>query len=167
MNKAACLALCLTLAGALAGASGGADAPAPGANSPTAAADGADGLGMVLGVPDPAALQGLLALSPDQKEKLEVIRQAARAQHAKHLQRLRALVESLAAQLQAKAPESDLQGTLQRLKAERLSQQADQNAALDEAQGVLSPTQAAQYVVYLRDQMMQAGYKRWKTQHGR
>ena len=127
-------------------AEGPADAPA----SPEAVAGGE--------LPDPEGLQLPLALSPEQKDKLKVIREKRR----QHQQKVLQLIRSLSEQLQAKAPDSDLQATLDALKAERRGQQADQDALMDQAQAVLNPTQAAQYVLRLRDQML-AGMKRWKA----
>jgi hypothetical protein len=114
------------------------------------------------GLPDPDSLQQALALSPEQKDKLKVIRQAGREKRRQHQQKVLQLIRTLADQLQAKASDADLQATLDALKAERRAQQADQDALMDQAQAVLSPTQAAQYVLRLRDQM-KAGLKRWKA----
>jgi hypothetical protein len=121
-----------------------------------------EAMGPAQEMPDPASLQQELSLSPEQKEKLKVIHRAGREKRQLHQQKIQALITTLSDQLLAKAPDSDLQGTLDSLKAEHRAQQADQDAAMDQAQAVLSPTQAAQYVIHLRDKMKE-GLKRWKA----
>jgi hypothetical protein len=124
--------------------------------------------GMAAGDPGQAfeELQSQLDLSSDQQNKLKVISEDAQARNREHMKAMMALIKTLDAQVQAKAPDGDLQATLDKIKAEHKAMQADKDAVMDQRENVLNVHQSAKFVLALRDKMRQGMLRRMRKQGG-
>jgi Spy/CpxP family protein refolding chaperone len=107
-------------------------------------------------------LKDQLGLSDDQVAKLKAIGEDARAKNQGHMKAMLDLVKILDGLVQAKAADADLQGALDKIKAEHKAAQADRDAAMDQREAVLTPQQAAKFVLALRDKMRQGMLRRMR-----
>ena len=139
----------------------GAPAQAPGA----ANQDGPGGM-IAGGMPGPDPSQAFeelkdqLGLSSGQQDKLKAIGEDARAKNQGHMKAMMELIKTLDGQVQAKAADADLQASLDKIKAEHKAMQADRDAAMDQREAVLTPQQAAKFVLAMRDKMRQGMLRR-------
>jgi len=107
-------------------------------------------------------LKDQLGLSDDQAAKLKAIGEDAKAKNRDHMRAMMDLIKTLDGQVQSKAADPDLQSTLDKLKAERKAMQSDRDAAMDQREAVLTPTQAAKFVLAMRDKMRQGMLRRMR-----
>jgi Spy/CpxP family protein refolding chaperone len=161
--------------GAPAQGAGGPPATAPAGgqdNGPMGAApDDAQGpgggmMGNGMGAPDPGQafdeLKDQLGLSADQADKLKAIGEDARTKNQGHMKAMMDLIKTLDGLVQAKAGDAALQAALDKIKAEHKAMQADRDAAMDQREAVLTPQQAAKFVLAMRDKMRQGMLRRMR-----
>ena len=151
------------------GAQGGGQETGNGMAAPDLSGGQDLGNGMV-GAPDPSQafdeLKDQLGLSSGQEAKLKAIGDDAQSKAAGHMKAMMALIKTLDGQVRAKATDADLQASLDKIKAEHKALQADRDAAMDQREAVLTPQQAAKFVLALRDKMRQGMLRRMRNQGG-